>query len=61
MNEDERVESIARDIVNANKLGCTLIRVIHDVEPAILEWLAPTAEKHNVTLAGNTLWNCGNT
>lgn len=51
MSEDERVESIARDIVNANKLGCTIIRVIHDVEPSILERLASTAEKYNVTLA----------
>jgi sugar phosphate isomerase/epimerase len=51
MTEDERVESIALDIVNANKLGCTVIRVIHDVEPAILERLAPTAEKYGVKLA----------
>ena len=51
MTEDERVESIALDIVNANKLGCGVIRVIHDVEPAILERLAPTAEKYGVKLA----------
>ncbi len=48
---DERVESITRDIVNANRLGCTVIRVIHDVEPDLLEKLIPAAEKHNVTLA----------
>lgn len=51
MTEDERVESIAQDIVNANKLGCTVIRVIHDVSPVILERLAPVAEKYNVKLA----------
>jgi sugar phosphate isomerase/epimerase len=51
MTEDERVESITTDIVNANKLGCGIIRVIHDVEPAILERLAPTAEKYGVKLA----------
>lgn len=51
MTEDERVESIKMDIINANKLGCTVIRVIHDVEPSILEKLAPTAEKYNVKLA----------
>ena len=51
MTEDERVESITLDIVNANKLGCGVIRVIHDVEPAILERLAPTAEKYGVKLA----------
>jgi sugar phosphate isomerase/epimerase len=51
MTEDERVESIHRDIVNAAKLGCGVIRVIHDVEPVILERLAPVAEKHEVKLA----------
>jgi hypothetical protein len=51
MTEDERVASVTRDIVNANKLGCTVIRVIHDVQPIILERLAPVAEKYNVKLA----------
>jgi sugar phosphate isomerase/epimerase len=51
MTEEERVESIRQDIINANKLGCTVIRVIHDVEPSILERLASTAEKYNVKLA----------
>lgn len=51
MSFDERAESVKRDIVNANRLGCSLIRVIHDVEPDLLEKLAPFAEKHNVTLA----------
>jgi sugar phosphate isomerase/epimerase len=51
MSEDERVESITMDIVNANKLGCGVIRVIHDVEPVILERLAPAAEKYGVKLA----------
>jgi len=51
MTEDERVASVTQDIVNANKLGCTVIRVIHDVEPHILERLASTAEKYNVKLA----------
>ena len=37
MTEDERVESVTTDIINANKLGCGVIRVIHDVEPAVLE------------------------
>lgn len=51
MTADERVESVSRDIVNAHQLGCTVIRVIHDIEPDLLERLAPVAEKHNVTLA----------
>jgi Xylose isomerase-like TIM barrel len=51
MSEDEQVESIKRDIVCANRLGCTVIRVIHDVEPGVLERAASTAEKYNVKLA----------
>ena len=51
MTFDERVASITKDIINANKLGCTVIRVIHDVQPEIMEKLAPTAEKYNVKLA----------
>lgn len=51
MTEDERVESVQRDIVNASKLGCGVIRVIHDVEPGLLERLAPTAEEYGVKLA----------
>lgn len=51
MTTDERVDSIKRDIINANKLGCTLIRVIHDIEPEILERLADMAAQYNVTLA----------
>jgi sugar phosphate isomerase/epimerase len=51
MSEDERVEAVTADIINANKLGCGLIRVIHDVEPAILERAAPAAEKYGVKLA----------
>ncbi len=51
MTDEERVASISADIVNANKLGCTVIRVIHDVDPSILERLAPVAEKYNVILA----------
>lgn len=51
MTDDERVESVTHDIVNASKLGCKVIRVIHDVQPHILERLAPTAEKYRVILA----------
>ncbi|MCU0485927.1 MAG: sugar phosphate isomerase/epimerase [Anaerolineales bacterium] len=51
MTFDERVESVTRDIINANRLGCTVIRMIHDIEPDLLEKLAPVAEKYKVTLA----------
>ena len=51
MTDDEKYESVVMDIKNANKLGCTVIRVIHDVEPELLERLAPDAEKYNVKLA----------
>jgi sugar phosphate isomerase/epimerase len=51
MTEDEKLESVTMDIVNANKLGCTVIRMIHDVQPDLLEKLEPTARKYNVKLA----------
>jgi sugar phosphate isomerase/epimerase len=51
MTDDERIESVTKDIVNANKLGCTVIRMIHDVQPELLEKLEPTARKYNVILA----------
>ena len=51
MTEDEQVESMTLDILNAKKLGIPLIRVIHDVKPIILERLAPIAEKYKIILA----------
>jgi sugar phosphate isomerase/epimerase len=51
MTDEEKYESVVMDIKNANKLGCTVIRVIHDVKPSLLERLAPIAEKYNVKLA----------
>ncbi len=51
MTDDERLESVTKDIVNANKLGCSVIRVIHDVQPELLEKLEPTARKNDVKLA----------
>ncbi|HNB53341.1 MAG TPA: TIM barrel protein [Anaerolineales bacterium] len=51
MTEDEQVESMTLDILNAKKLGIPVIRVIHDVKPIIMERLAPAAEKHQVKLA----------
>ena len=51
MTEDEQVESMTLDILNAKKLGIPVIRVIHDVKPIILERLAPVAERHKIILA----------
>jgi hypothetical protein len=51
MTEDEKYDSVSMDIVNANKLGCTVIRVIHDVQPELLERLEPIASQYNVKLA----------
>jgi sugar phosphate isomerase/epimerase len=50
MTDDEKYESVHMDIKAANKLGCTVIRMIY-MEPEILERLAPEAEKYNVKLA----------
>ncbi len=50
MTDDEKYESVLKDIKAANKLGCTVIRVITHTEPKLLEKLAPEAEKYNVRL-----------
>jgi sugar phosphate isomerase/epimerase len=54
MTEDERVDSLVKDIKVASKLGCTVIRVIHDVSPRIMERAIPYAEEYNVRL-GNEI------
>lgn len=51
MTDDEKVESMKKDIVNANKLGCKVIRVIHDVQPVIMERCVEFAEQNDVKLA----------
>ncbi len=51
MTDQEMVDSFKQDILNANKLGCSVIRVIHNIPHAILEKAVPTAEKYNVKLA----------
>ncbi|HSB65744.1 MAG TPA: TIM barrel protein [Anaerolineales bacterium] len=50
MTDDEKVQSVQNDILCANRLGCTVIRVITHTQPEILERLAPFAEKNNVRL-----------
>ncbi len=54
MTEDERVAVLVRDIKNAAKLGCSVIRVIHDTSPAVMEKAAPYAAEYNVRL-GNEI------
>jgi sugar phosphate isomerase/epimerase len=50
MTDDEKVQSVLKDIQCANRLGCSVIRVITHTEPKILERLAVDAEKYNVRL-----------
>jgi sugar phosphate isomerase/epimerase len=50
MTDDEKADSLLTDIKAANKLGCTVIRVIARTEPKTLERLADEAEKYNVRL-----------
>lgn len=51
MTEDEKYQSVLMDIKNANKLGCTVIRISRDVDAGLLEKLTPEAEKYNAILA----------
>src|SRR5512135_1371503 len=50
MTDEEKYQSVLKDIQSAHKLGCTVIRVITHTEPKLLEKLAPEAEKFNVRL-----------
>lgn len=50
MTFEEKVDSVRKDIIAANKLGCTVIRVITHTEPEVLAELAPFAEDMNVRL-----------
>jgi|WetSurMetagenome_2_1015567.scaffolds.fasta_scaffold38443_2 sugar phosphate isomerase/epimerase len=50
MTDEEKYQSVLKDIKAANRLGCTVIRVITHTEPKLLERLAPEAEKYNVRL-----------
>jgi hypothetical protein len=50
MTDDEVLATIVKDIQNARKLGCSLIRINHDVSPLVLEKAAPAAEKYGVRL-----------
>jgi sugar phosphate isomerase/epimerase len=50
MTDDEMLESVIRDLKHANKLGCTVIRVIVNTPPHIMAKAAPYAEKYNVRM-----------
>ena len=50
MTDDEMVDSVVRDVKFANKLGCTVIRVIHNTSLPVLERAVLYAEQYNVRL-----------
>lgn len=50
MTDDEMLASVIRDLKHANRLGCTVIRVIVNTPPHIMELAAPYAEQYNVRL-----------
>jgi sugar phosphate isomerase/epimerase len=50
LTEDEQAESIVRDLKHANRLGCTVMRVLVSVSPDLLERCAPYAEQYNVRM-----------
>ncbi len=50
MTGDEMVELLLRDIKFANRLGCSVIRVIVDTPPEVMARSAENAEKYNVKL-----------
>lgn len=50
MTDEEMLTSVIRDIKHANRLGCTVIRMIVITPPHIMEMAAPYAEEYNVRL-----------
>lgn len=50
MTEEEMLESVIRDLQFANRLGCTVIRVIVNTPPEIMAKSAPYAEQYNVKM-----------
>jgi sugar phosphate isomerase/epimerase len=50
MTDEEMLNSVIRDLKHANRLGCTVIRVIVNTPPHIMEAAAPYAEQYNVRL-----------
>jgi len=56
MTDDEQIESIHRDLVLANRLGITNMRVLIFVRPDILEKCVPLAEKLNVHMGVPLRW-----
>ena len=50
MTDEEMLASVIRDIKHANRLGCSVIRVIVNTPPHIMEAAAPYAEEYNVRL-----------
>jgi sugar phosphate isomerase/epimerase len=50
LTHDEMVESVRRDITHAARLGCSVIRVIVNTPPEVMEAAAPLAAEHGVWL-----------
>jgi sugar phosphate isomerase/epimerase len=50
LTEDEMIESIVRDLKHANRLGCTVMRVLVSVAPDLLEKCVSYAEQYNVKM-----------
>jgi sugar phosphate isomerase/epimerase len=50
MTEDEMLDSVVRDLRFANRLGCKVIRVIHNTEVPVLERAVPFAEELDVKM-----------
>jgi sugar phosphate isomerase/epimerase len=50
MTKEEMVASVVEDIKFANRLGCSVVRVQHNVSIELLEALVPYAEQYDVKL-----------
>lgn len=50
LTDEEMLASVIRDLKHANRLGCTVIRVIVNTPPHIMELAAPYAEQYHVKM-----------
>jgi len=51
MSETEVLATVIKDIQNASKLGCTLIRMNHNITPEVMQKAVPSAERSGIRLA----------
>ena len=50
LTEEEAVAMLRRDVEHAAKLGCTVVRTLHQAPPSAVEAVVPDLERHGLAL-----------